>query len=120
MRIGELAKRSGCDVGTIRFYEKSGLLPESGRNCAGYRLYRAEHLQRLELILHCKSLKMGLANIRLLLDFRSLPSTEARGVSDLLEHHIGLIRVEIKALQSLELQLIKLWNQCDETYPNQK
>lgn len=40
MRIGELAKRTDCDVETVRYYEKAGLLQEPGRNSAGYREYR--------------------------------------------------------------------------------
>jgi hypothetical protein len=51
-----------------------------------------------------------------LLDFRSQPSAECQGVNDLLDHHIGLIRVQMEALQSLEQQLIKLRKQCDEPH----
>jgi Cd(II)/Pb(II)-responsive transcriptional regulator len=113
MRIGELAKQTGCDVETIRHYEKVGLLPEPGRNDAGYRLYRAEHQERLQFIRHCRSLQMGLSDIRVLLDFRSQPSAECQGVNDLLDHHISLIRVRMEALQSLEQQLLRLRKQCE-------
>ena len=30
MRIGDLAKATGVDIETIRYYEKAGLLPEPG------------------------------------------------------------------------------------------
>jgi DNA-binding transcriptional MerR regulator len=43
MRIGELAKNVGCDVETVRYYEKAGLIDEPARNGAGYREYRHEH-----------------------------------------------------------------------------
>ena len=120
MRIGELAKQTGCDVETIRYYEKSGLLPEPGRNGAGYRLYQPEHLERLQFIRHCRSLQMGLADIRVLLDFRNRPSAECQGVNDLLDHHIGLIRVQMAALHSLEQQLMKLRQQCAEPHSIQE
>ena len=42
MRIGELARRTHCDVETVRYYEKAGLLQEPGRSSAGYREYKAE------------------------------------------------------------------------------
>lgn len=114
MRIGELAKQTGCDVETIRYYEKTGLLPEPGRSDAGYRLYQAEHQERLQFIRHCRSLQMGLSDIRVLLDFRTQPAAECQGVNDLLDHHIGLIQVRMEALKSLELQLVKLRHQCAE------
>lgn len=114
MRIGELAKQTGCDVETIRYYEKAGLLPEPGRSDAGYRQYQQEHQERLQFIRHCRSLQMGLSDIRVLLDFRTQPTAECHGVNDLLDHHIGLIQVRMEALQSLELQLIKLRHQCEE------
>jgi Cd(II)/Pb(II)-responsive transcriptional regulator len=116
MRIGELAKQTGCDIETIRYYEKAGLLPEPQRNEAGYRMYQPEHLERLQFIRHCRSLQMGLADIRVLLHFRSQPSAECQGVNDLLDHHIGLIRVRMEALQSLEQQLLRLRLQCEEPH----
>lgn len=39
LKIGELAKRSGCQVVTIRYYEKEGLLPPPERTDSNYRLY---------------------------------------------------------------------------------
>jgi len=120
MRIGELAKQTACDVETIRYYEKSGLLPEPGRNGAGYRLYQPEHLERLQFIRHCRSLQMGLSDIRVLLDFRSRPAAECQGVNDLLDHQIGLIRVQMEALQSLEQQLMTLRHQCGEPHSVQE
>lgn len=114
MRIGELAKQTGCDVETIRYYEKAGLLPEPGRSDAGYRNYQPEHHERLQFIRHCRSLQMGLSDIRVLLDFRTQPTAECLGVNELLDHHIGLIQVRMKALQSLEQQLTRLRHQCGQ------
>jgi hypothetical protein len=39
IKIGELAKRTGCEVVTIRYYEKEGLLPEPARSDGNFRLY---------------------------------------------------------------------------------
>ena len=116
MRIGELAKQTGCDVETVRYYEKAGLLPEPSRSDAGYRLYQPEHLERLQFIRHCRSLQMGLPDIRVLLDFRAQPTIECQGVNDLLDHHIELIRVQMEQLQSLEQQLMRLRHQCEQPH----
>lgn len=114
MRIGEIAKQTGCDVETVRYYEKAGLLPERARSDAGYRLYLPEHLERLQFIRHCRSLQMGIPDIRVLLDFKSQPTRECQGVNDLLDHHIALVRVQMQKLQSLEDQLLRLRHQCEE------
>ena len=58
MQIKELARATGVDVETIRYYEKQGLLPEPARRDNGYRDYAAEHLERLSFIRHCRALDM--------------------------------------------------------------
>ena len=50
MKIGELAKITGCQVGTIRFYETSGLLPAAPRTHGNYRVYGEEHKKALQFI----------------------------------------------------------------------
>ena len=47
MRIGELAQATGVEIETIRYYEKSGLLPAPSREANGYRSYSVAHLERL-------------------------------------------------------------------------
>jgi DNA-binding transcriptional MerR regulator len=48
VKIGELAAQSGCDVQTVRFYEREGLLEEPAREASGYRSYAERHLKRLQ------------------------------------------------------------------------
>ena len=47
MKIGELAKLADCQVETVRYYEREGLLPTPARSEGNYRLYSSEHLERL-------------------------------------------------------------------------
>ena len=63
IRIGDLAKRSGCEVVTIRYYEKEGLLPKPARSGGNFRLYGEAHIERLQFIRHCRSLDMTLLQI---------------------------------------------------------
>jgi DNA-binding transcriptional MerR regulator len=63
MKIGELAKLAHCDVETIRYYERIGLLAEPPRTEAGYRAYSEEHTESLRFIRQCRALHMGLADI---------------------------------------------------------
>lgn len=120
MRIGELAKHTGTDVETIRYYEKSGLLTEPARNGSGYREYTASHLERLQFIRHCRSLQMSLADVRVLLELKSNPSAGCQGVNELLDHHIERIRTQMEALRALEAQLTTLRRQCGEPHSIQE
>ncbi len=120
MRIGELAKRTACDVETVRYYEKAGLLQEPARSSAGYREYREEHQERLQFIRHCRSLQIGLSDIRALLEFKNNPAEGCQSVNELLDHHIERIQAQMETLQTLQLQLTTLRHQCDQPKPSQE
>lgn len=68
--IGELSRRTGLTVKTIRFYSDRGVVPTT-RSAAGYRRYDAEALARLELIRALRDLGLPLGKIRQLLDGES-------------------------------------------------
>ena len=67
MKIGELAKRAGVGIDTVRYYEREGLLPQAQRLASGYRVYDATVLQRLRFICRAKALGFTLPEIRDLL-----------------------------------------------------
>ena len=64
---GALAARTGCNLETIRYYERVGLLPPPPRSAAGYRLYGQDLLKRLNFIRRSRELGFTLAEIRELL-----------------------------------------------------
>ena len=64
LTIGDVARRSGFSIRALRFYERRGLLPASGRTPGGYRLYTEADLHRLEFIRHAKALGLTLEQIR--------------------------------------------------------
>src|SRR5436190_17051129 len=64
MTIGEVARRSGFTIRTLRFYERRGVLKPSARRPSGYRLYGNADLQRLAFIRQAKALGLTLASIR--------------------------------------------------------
>lgn len=63
LRIGEVSRRSGVAVETLRFYEKSSLLEPAGRTDAGYRLYDEGVFERLEFIRKSQSVGFTLDEI---------------------------------------------------------
>jgi len=64
LKIGEVSKRAGIGVETLRFYERSGLLNQPARTEGGYRLYDAEALKVLEFIKRAQTLGFTLEEIK--------------------------------------------------------
>lgn len=112
LRIGDLAKLTDCQVETIRFYERQGLLPAPLRSENNYRLYGDEHVERLTFIRHCRLLGMGHDEIKTLLAFRERPDANCAGVNEMLDEHIGHVANRIAELKTLEKYLKQLRSLC--------
>jgi Cd(II)/Pb(II)-responsive transcriptional regulator len=112
MKIGELARRSGCNIETVRFYEREGLLHAPERDPNGYRRYAEASLVELNFILHCRSLGMGLPEVRTLRSFQANPELACDGINHLIDSHIDRTHKQIEALRTLEQQLRALRDTC--------
>ena len=114
MKIGELAKKAGCQVETVRYYEREGLLPAPARSEGNYRLYGAQHLERLVFIRNCRTLDMTLEEIQRLLALRDLPHESCAGINSLVDEHIEHVQARIDSLQALRDQLTELRDRCND------
>ena len=112
LKIGELAKRTGCLVETIRYYEREGLLPNPVRSKGNYRLYTDIHVERLQFIRHCRSLNMTLKEIRSLLRFRDAPDENCSEVNALLDEQIKHISDRIREFKLRQEELRGLRSLC--------
>ncbi len=108
----ELARRTGCNLETVRYYEKIGILPEPPRTQNGYRTYDTMHVRRLRFVLRARELGFSLEEIRALLhlaDERDQPCAEARAVAT---GHLRDVRRKIADLKRMELVLKDVVAQC--------
>lgn len=112
MKIGELAKRSACSVEAVRFYEREGLLEAPTREDNGYRSYTNAHLVQLNFIRHCRSLGMGLPDVRILRNLQAHPELACDEINHLIESQIDLVHQQVKSLRLLEQQLHSLRDTC--------
>jgi DNA-binding transcriptional MerR regulator len=64
LRIGEVAKRAGVSIDTLRYYERLKLLPRSRRSSGGFRLFAPEHIERVQFIKQAQELGFSLTEIR--------------------------------------------------------
>lgn len=115
LTIGELARRTGAPVETIRYYEREGLLPEPARSDANYRLYGNHHFEQLQFVRHCRSLDMTHDEIRSLLAFREAPEANCAEVNLLLDRHINHVADRIAELTALQAELMVLRGLCQMT-----
>ncbi|CAK7040384.1 MAG: Mercuric resistance operon regulatory protein [Desulfovibrio sp.] len=112
LKIGELAKMAGCQVVTIRYYEKEGLLGEPERTGANYRLYGDKDIERLRFIRHCRRHDMKLSEIRELLAFKDSPVADCAWINTLVASHIQNVTEQIESLTRLKEQLETLQHKC--------
>lgn len=118
MKIGELARLSLCSVGTIRYYEKEGLLQEALRDQNNnYRYYDQQHLDTLMFIRRCRALDMAQDEIKQLLQARSQPEADCTVINQLIDEHLCHVQTRISELLALEKQLSDLRDSCHDSLP---
>jgi MerR family mercuric resistance operon transcriptional regulator len=109
---GELARATGCNIETIRYYEKSCLLPDPPRTAAGYRIYAAAHVARLRFILRARELGFTLDDIRGLLGLEDGTVPSCGEVKALTDRHLTDVRAKIADLRRIEAALARTAAQC--------
>ena len=113
LRIGDIAKRSGVTVETLRFYEKEQLLAPQGRSESGYRLYSDDDLQRVMFILHAKKVGFTLAEIKKLLALRlNSDKHTCEEVKEYTAEKITEIEERLLAFQAIHKALTQLHDAC--------
>ena len=109
---GTLARRSGVNAETIRYYEKISLLPEPERSAAGHRAYRERDFQRLCFIRRCREMGFSLAEIRGLLSLVDGEQVSCERVKRMADDHLRDIKAKISDLKKMERTLRALSDSC--------
>jgi MerR family mercuric resistance operon transcriptional regulator len=112
LRTGELAKRAGVNVETLRFYEQKGLLPKPPRRESGYREYPPSSVQLIRCIKRAQELGFSLGEIKELLALRVQTGTTCADVRERAEQKIREVRQKIADLKVIERALGKLTASC--------
>jgi MerR family mercuric resistance operon transcriptional regulator len=109
---GALAKRAGCNIETVRYYETAGLLPAPPRTEHGYRIYGEDHLRRLRFILRGRELGFAIADIQGLLALVDGGVQTCAEVRARTEQHLADVRAKIADLQRIEAVLAETAARC--------
>ena len=105
MSIGELAKKTGVKVVTIRYYEQTGILPAAARTAGNYRIYSPEHARRLQFIRRCRDLGFSLDQVRDLSRLSAENAPSCAEVCRIAERHQKEVEDKIADLKRLASEL---------------
>ena len=114
IRIGELSRRTGCTIETIRYYERIGVLPHPARTESRYRLYDSEAVRRLTFVRRARELGFTLGKARALLALSAESDTvSCADVREFAADHLADIRAKIAALHAMERVLSDAVRRCE-------
>jgi MerR family mercuric resistance operon transcriptional regulator len=114
IQIGKLSRLTGCNIETIRYYERIGLLPHPPRSAGRYRLYETEDVRRLAFVRRARELGFTLQEVRTLLALsEDLSDSTCGEVRQLAARHLSDVRVKIADLRAMERVLTEAVRRCD-------
>ncbi|MGF1623999.1 MAG: helix-turn-helix domain-containing protein [Alphaproteobacteria bacterium] len=112
LRRAELARRTGCNLETIRYYETIGLMPGPPRTAAGHRVYDEDHAARLRFIMRARELGFSIEELKSLLSLVDSHRYTCGEVRDLTVAHRQAVRRKIADLRRLERTLTRISEKC--------
>lgn len=112
LTIGDLARRTGVKVPTIRYYEQIGLLATAPRTEGGQRRYGEDELKRLAFIRHARDLAFDVEDIRQFLALTETPQRSCHEADSIALRHLAGIEARIRSLQSLRDELRRMVEEC--------
>jgi len=118
LSIGELSRRAGVHIETIRYYERIKMLPAPPRTSSGRRIYGPAETQTLSFIRRSRELGFTLDQIRALLALSAKNGQAACAeVRELAAHHLAEVRAKIADLRVMESLLCDAVRRCDTNKP---
>ncbi len=118
MMIGELSKKTGVSIETIRFYERENLIKPLARKESGYRTYNETAISRLKFIKRSKDLGFSLKEIGELLSLNSNRKSRCHSVKIKAEKKVEEIQIKISDLTRMRTALKQLIDLCYSEEPS--
>ena len=112
MKIGEIAKRTGLKIETVRFYEAEGLIGPPSRSGGNYRVYDLAQLDRLSFIKRSRDLGFTLDQVRALLRLADDPRGSCAEADEIAASHIEVIDRKLADLASLRAEIATWGGTC--------
>ncbi|MBB6505693.1 Cu(I)-responsive transcriptional regulator [Sphingomonas endophytica] len=113
LMIGDIAKRTGTKVNTIRFYEDIGLMPEAARTAGGRRTYGDAEVRQLAFIRHARELGFSVDEIRSLIALTADPDQDCNEAGAIARRHLASVEDRITRLVALRDALSEATRSCE-------
>ena len=110
--IGELSRRTGCNIETIRYYERIGLIPRAARR-GRYRSYGGADIARLSFVRRARVLGLTLEEIGALLAIATAGQVDCAEARSIASSHLAGVRKRLADLQRMERVLAETVQACD-------
>ena len=114
LTVSKLADEVGTSPDTVRYYERIGLLPETERSAAGYRLYGDEAVENLRFIKRAQRFGLRLEAIGELLDVRRRGMCPCGHTRSLLEDRVTELNEELSSLTRLRDDIARMLDELPE------
>ena len=111
--IGEASRQSGVSIETIRYYERSQLLPLPARSASGRRLYDADGIARLRFVRRCRALGFALADVRDMLGLIAGDVAECGAIHQIASSNLAAVHSRINELTLMAQTLTMMIKDCD-------
>ncbi len=112
MKIGDLARKAGVGVETVRFYERKGLIEQPVKPNGGVRLYPEDVARRIRFIRQAQALGFSLRETEELLALQAIPSSDCADVRDRARAKLDEVNEKITQLHRIEVALERLIDAC--------
>jgi DNA-binding transcriptional MerR regulator len=115
LRIGEVARRTGLPVKTIRYYCDEGLLQPKDRSAGGYRLFDEENLAELAIIRALRTMDVSIPELARILQVRRAGVCNCAVLKDSISAKMESINLRIGELAAMNDELARLlssWQDC--------
>jgi DNA-binding transcriptional MerR regulator len=113
LKIGALAKQTGTNAPTIRYYEEIGLLRSAGRQAGNQRVYSAADVKSLTFIRRCREFGFSIDQVRSLVALVQDPTSPCVHARDLAQEHLVAVREKLAELKALERSIAAFVTGCD-------
>ena len=112
LRRIDLARATGCNLETIRYYETVGIMPDPPRTPKGHRSYDDTHVTRLKFVMRSRDLGFSLDEIRGLLGLVDDRTQTCAQVQTVAEAHLEDVKAKIADLERIERVLSETIDRC--------
>lgn len=111
---GELARRTGVNIETIRYFERTGILPAPDRTDGGHRVYDDDDVRTLGFIRRARGLGFTPREVRTILDLGGPGGAHCADVQEIAMGHLQQVRAKIADLAEIERLLSTTIRQCSQ------